>query len=101
MNTIYGNISDEIIKDYKKKLHSKIHWLLIYKENNECECFDDYFTSLLKYIIALSEIFNSNSVIIDMITTLQVAYDESHKEDFDYKTYRKYVLDAHNLVDKL
>ena len=101
MNTKYGNIDDLMIKDYKRKLHSKIHWLLIYKENNECECFEDYFISLMKYINALCEIFNKNSVIIDLMATLQIAYNESQSDNYNYKTYRKYVLDAHNIVDKL
>lgn len=101
MDTKYGKINDIMIDDYKKKLHSKIHWLLIYKENNDYECLMDYFNSLMKYVNALCEICNKNSVIIDLIVTLQMAYDEIQDDNYDYKTYRKYVLDAHNIVDKL
>lgn len=89
------------IDDLKKKLHSKIHWLLIYKEADDCQFFKEYFDNLIKYIYALNSIFNKNATIIELLTTLQIAYDETLREDFTFKNYRKYVLDAHNIVDKL
>ena len=98
MHTIYGDID---VKEYKEKLHSKIHWLLIYKEADDCSYFKDYFNSLLKYICALNKVLENNSVIMDLMVTLQLAYDESQKDNYSHKTYRKYVLDAHNIVDKL
>lgn len=101
MHSIYGDIDEKCLNDYKKKLHSKIHWLLIYKESDDCLYFKDYFNSLLRYINALNNVLDKNAIIMDLLVTLQMAYDESNKKDYSYKTYRKYVLDAHNIVDKL
>lgn len=89
------------INEYKKRLHSKIHWLLIYKETEDCDCFDEYFDNLMNYIVALNKVFNQNPMVIELLVILQMAYDESKKDNFNFKTYRKYILDSHNIVDKI
>ena len=101
MNGLYGDFSEAQLNEFKKKLHSKIHWLLIYKEADDCQYFEEYFETLMKYIGSLNVVFGYNSMIIELLTTLQMAYDESKRQDFNFKTYRKYVLDAHNIVDKI
>ncbi|MCR4720930.1 MAG: hypothetical protein K5655_04310 [Lachnospiraceae bacterium] len=102
MNTLYGEINNIQLDDFKKKLHSKIHWLLIYKESDDFNVdFDNYFTELMKYVGALGKVFNKDSLIIEILTMLQIAYDESTNDNFNHKRYRHYVLEAHNLVDRL
>ena len=102
MNGLYGEINNVQLDDFKKLLHSKIHWLLIYKESDDFDVnFDEYFTELMKYIGAFSTIFNHSSTILEILTVLQMAYDESVSDNFNHKRYRHYVLGAHNLVDKL
>lgn len=100
MNTSYGSIPSSQVFAYKKKLHNKVHWLLLYKERNDKEL-NDYFISLLTQVVSLSEILPSQSAILELLVVLESAYDENLKIDCDYKKYRKYVLDAHTLIDKI
>ena len=102
MDTVYGNINEAQLNDFKKKLHNKIHWLLIYKESDDFTVdFDNYFTELMKYVGAFGTVFNKDSSILEILTMLQMAYDESANDNFNHKRYRHYVLEAHNLVDRL
>ena len=39
--------------------------------------------------------------IVSILSLLQAAYNETKKEEFDYQSYRKLILDAHSLVDKI
>ena len=39
--------------------------------------------------------------IVEMMALLEAAYKMSEQDNFDYQLYRKLVLDAHNLVDKI
>lgn len=98
---MHGTFTDEQFEIFKKKLHSKIHWLLIYKEADDCEFFDEYFIRVMKYCRGLNETLDHNPMIIDLVTILQVAYDEAHQEPFDFKEYRRYILEAHNIIDRL
>jgi len=102
MNTLYCDITEVQLDDFKKKLHNKIHWLLIYKESDDFNVdFDNYFTELMKYVGSFSTIFNKDATTLEILTMLQMAYDESANDNFSHKRYRHYVLEAHNLVDKL
>ena len=100
MKTMYGDIPSKQISNYKKILHNKIHWLLIYKERDYAEL-DKYFYYLLKKISSLNKIFNYQPEIIDLLCILQTARDLSINSDFDFKEYRKLIFDAHSAVDRI
>ena len=55
----------------------------------------------MKEIDGLNELLFYPTPIIGICCKLQAAYKESCNEQFDYQVYRKFVLDAHNLVDKI
>ena len=97
---MYGELTAEQFEKYKQKLHNKIHWLLLYKEDNN-EILDAYFTTVLTQITTLHKILNKDIEVLDLMIDLQMAYDEYLKPDCDFKLYRKLILDAHNLIDKL
>lgn len=99
INGRYGSFTEEQFTEFKKKLHSKIHWMLIYYENDEYdnEYLKNYFEGLMKYINGVNDILNNSPVVIELMTTLQMAFNEFN----DAKSYRKYVLSAHNIVDRL
>ena len=102
MDGLYGKISKEQLNDFKKRLHSKIHWLLIYKESNDFDVnYDTYYTELMNYIGEAGEVLRQDSTTLEILTTLSMAYGETTKDEFDHKRYRRYVLEAHNLVDRL
>lgn len=95
------NPTPEQLNEFKKRLHSKIHWLLIYKEADDCDFFDSYFNKVMQFVVGLNEVFDHSPDIIELLTVLQVAYIESRKEPFDHKAYRRSILEAHNIIDRL
>lgn len=105
MKYLYGELDGVQVERYKKKLHSKIHWLLLYKDPEFKGRFDvdydEYFDSLMVAINGLNKLLFYPTVIVDLLTTLESAYLETKRPELNYKMYRKLVLDAHNLVDKL
>lgn len=106
MEYLYGKFSDAQVAEFKSKLHKKLFWLLLYKDpktaqNYTSVDFPKYFVNLMKEIDGLNELLCYPEPIIDICCKLQAAYRESCNEQFDYQVYRKFVLDAHNLVDKI
>ena len=49
----------------------------------------------------LNELLSYPTEIVAIMSLLEAALIESKKVDFDYKSYRKLVLDAHSLIDKI
>jgi hypothetical protein len=97
----YGKFNDEQFKKFKKKLHSKVHWLLLYKEKNNCEFYEKYFIDVMKYFNSLNTVLGDNANILDILVVLQVAFDEVHKEKFDFTAFRRSIFEAHNIIDRL
>lgn len=91
----------EQINAYKKKLHSKVHWMLIYKEADDYQYFNQYCENLIQYINSLNEIVGHDPNVIELMVLVQMAYDETLKENYSFKSFRKCVLEAHQVVDKL
>ena len=102
MDGLYGKITKEQLDDFKRRLHNKIHWLLIYKESDEFKVdFEAYYTELMTYIGNAGEVLRQDAIALEILTTLSLAHNETLKEEFNHGRYRKYVLEAHNLVDRL
>ena len=102
MDGLYGKITKEQLNDFKNRLHSKIHWLLIYKESDEFDVnYDAYYTELMNYIGKAGEVLRQDAIVLEILTELSMAYGETVKDEFNHKRYRHYVLEAHNLVDCL
>lgn len=96
----YGEFDQNQIANYKKKLHNNVHWLLIYKEENY-EFLDEYFNSLMLRINGLNRILFYPLCIIELYNVLESAREILNSENFNFKTYRKLILDAHTFIDKL
>ena len=106
MQHIYGHFNDEQMENYKVKLHKELFWLLIYKDPKTKDeylnvDFNKYFDGLMRKIDGLNELLFYPTEIVAIMSLLEAALIESKKEDFNYKAYRKLVLDAHSLVDKI
>lgn len=106
MNTLYGKYGECQLSDYREKLHSKMHWLLIYRDPKTIDDysyvdFDKYFKSLMKEINGLNDILMQPPKLVEMMSLLQAAYNETTFDSFNYKTYRKFILDAHNVLDEI
>ena len=106
MHNKYGTFSNEQMENFKVKLHKELFWLLIYKDPETKEDysnvdFEKYFTGLMKKINGLNSLLFYPSEIVSIMSLLEAALMETQEIDFDYKIYRKLILDAHNLVDKI
>lgn len=100
MKHIYnGEFTTPQINSEKEILHAKIHWLLIYKEENY-PTLDLYFSSVLEYLASLNELLDEPKTLIDVMTVVQAA-KRANLEGCDFKKYRKLILDAHAKIDSL
>ena len=106
MNTIYGHFDDLQLEEYKEKLHKEMFWLLLYKDPKTKDefknvDFEKYFINLMKKIDGLNALLFYPVEIVAIMSLLQVALNETRSDNFDYRSYRKLILDAHSLVDKI
>lgn len=106
MKHLYGYFSDKQMDNYKVKLHKELFWLLIYQDpetKNEYPNvdFNKYFDGLMKRMNGLNKLLSYPAEIVAIMSLLEAALIETEKIEFDYQTYRKLVLDAHSLVDKI
>ena len=108
MKTLYGHFDDEQLEQYKVYLHKQLFWLLLYKDPNTCENFgkkgldfDLFFNRLMSKLDGFNEILLYPDIMVSIMSILQAAYNETLKEDFNYREYRSLVLEAHSLLDKL
>lgn len=102
----YGYFEHTQFTEYKKKLHALLYWLLLYKDPNTKEEFknvdyDRYFDTLMKRIDGFDKLMNYPKEIVEIDNLLESAFIETKKDNFDFKAYRKLVLDAENLIDKI
>lgn len=100
METKYGTITKEQFEEYKKQLHGMIHWLLVYREKNYDDL-DNYFSSVLFRINGFNSVLNYPPNMLTLMATLEAARLENQNPNFDHKKYRKAILDAHAIVDKI
>jgi len=98
--TKYGSFSSDQMQNYKKKLHSQVHWFLIYYEN-KYRRLDEYFEEIQYYLNGLDEILCYPLEMVQLMSKIECARLEYNKSDCNYKLYRKSILDAHSLIDTL
>ena len=106
MEHLYGYFSDKQVGDYKVKLHKDLFRLLIFKDPKTKEEFAEvnyerYFENIMRKINGLNELLFYPKEIVEMMVLLEAAVIETRKEELNYPAYRKLILDAHSLVDKL
>lgn len=102
----YGEIPNTQMSRYKDKLHKKIFWLLLYKDPKTKDEFahvdyDKYVEFLMKELDGFNSLFNYPTAMIEVLSLIQASYNETCKQEFNYKVYRKLVLDAQSLIDKI
>lgn len=106
MKHLYGSFSPDQIAQTKKALHNSIHWLLIYKDPNNAAMFneldvDHCFHSIILRISGMNELLGEQPVLVSLLSVLQAAKTENLNPNFDFSIYRKLILDAHSLIDKI
>ena len=100
MNYKYGTYPNEQFEDYKKRLHSLIHWLLIYAEENN-SILDSYFEKVQFKLDGLNELINYPTQMVEIMNLVEAARIEFNKPNYNHEIYRKTILDIHDLIDRL
>lgn len=105
MKYIYGTFTDDQIIINAKFMHNEIHKLLLYKDKNFKEkIFDsdddfyNFYTNLLYRFGGLNKLLNEPDYMVSLMSTLQAALDNVKGESYDYKTFRRLILDAHGYI---
>lgn len=93
METIYGNISDEIIVKQKQYFYGSIMQLLWLREDNYPKL-DERIQTLINQINGSVKLFGETPKILSIIAWLEDARVNPDQ-------FRKDILDAANMVDKL
>lgn len=96
----YGTFEDNQFDGYKKRLHSWVHWFLVYADNND-PALNDYFTKVQYKLNGLNELLNYPTQLVEIINLIESARIEYNKENFNHKLFRKTFLDIHELIDKI
>lgn len=96
----YGTYPSCQFVDYKKRLHSLIHWLLIYAEENNPNL-NDYFIKVQYKLDGLNELLQYPSQLIEIMNLIESARIEYNKENYRHEIYRKTILDVHELIDRM
>jgi len=89
------------LTEYKKKLHSAIHRLLVDVETNNIHDLPTSYKTLLLKIDSLNQILGDQDAIIYLFTTLLAAYEASRDVETEFAVYRKLILDAHTALDNI
>lgn len=100
MRYTYGNYPDYQIHGYKKKIHSLIHWLLIYKEENQ-SILNRYFETVQYKLDGFNELMLYPEPMIEIMNLVESARLEFNKSNCNHENYRRIILDIHSLIDKL
>lgn len=97
----YGTFQSDQFAEYSNKtLHSMIHFLLIYAEQNK-DLLNNYFQIVQYKLNGLNELLEYPSVMVEMMALVESAKLEFHSPDYSHTRYRKLVLDLHDLADRL
>lgn len=106
MNHLYGEFTQNQIAQTKKSLRGSIFFLLLcvdnktsceYKEVDVNKCFK----GLLLKLGGLNELLMNQPELVIVMSLLQAAMNEYNNPEFNFKTYRKLILDAGAEVEKL
>lgn len=100
MKSRYGEIPEEDFREYKKRIHSMVHWLLVYADEDN-PCLQEYFIKVQTKLAGLSSLLPDNSVIVELMVVVESAKLLMEDKDFNRKLYRKLIFDGHDLVERL
>lgn len=101
MQNKYGTYTTQQFEGYKKRLHNMIHWFLIYVDEENFEDLSRYFDIVQIKLIGMNSLLNNPPEIVEIMGLLESAHIEFEKDNFNHKRYRKLILDAHELINRI
>lgn len=98
MNTKYGQISEELLQEYKDKLTGKVFKILPMKEEN-CSTWELYIESLLHELFGCKEIVNEWRESADFLSLVSILEEISNEDDISI--IKREVFNCLNLIKKM
>lgn len=102
----YGNFTTSQISLTKKEIRKQIFFLLLCADPNTKDKYDhinlnDAFNGLLYKLGGLNSILGEPQQLVDVISLLEEALIKYNEPEFDYKVYRRLILNAGSLTDTI
>lgn len=99
----YGEFTTKQIAEQKKSIRKSIFFLLLCVDPKTKDEYpnvdvDKYFLGLLYRLGGLNSLLMNPPELVTILSSLESAYNEYKKEDFNFDTCRKLILDAGALV---
>jgi len=106
MKNLYGEFTPEQIAITKESLRKSIFFLLLCVDRKTASEYKDVdvnkcFKGLLLKLGGLNQLLRSQPELVVVMSLLQAAMTEYNNPEFDFRTYRKLILDAGAEVAKL
>jgi hypothetical protein len=106
MKHLYGEFTQNQIAQTKKSLRGSIFFLLLCVDNKTSHEYKDVdvnksFQGLLLKLGGMNQLLMNQPELVTVMSLLQAAMSEYNSLEFNFKTYRKLILDAGSEVDKL
>lgn len=100
MEIKYGTVPTVQWNDHLYSLSKAVFLPLPFKEDG-VENVDEYISSLILQLFGFNEMLGENKDVLTVIELLEGAKIELSREEFNYKLYRKAILDAYNLIKRI
>ena len=106
MKHLYGDFTQNQIAHTKKSLRGSIFFLLLCVDNKTAHEYKDVdvnkcFNGLLLKLGGMNELLMFPPELVTVMSLLQSAMNEYNNPEFNFRTYRKLILDAGAEVDNL
>lgn len=106
MKHLYGEFTQNQIAQIKKSLRKSIFFLLVCVDEGTAPTDEEIdvnksFKGLLLKLGGMNELFMEPPELVTVMSLLQAAMIEYNSPEFDFRTYRKLILDAGAEVEKL
>lgn len=106
MRHLYGEFTQNQIAKTKKSLRGSIFFLLLCVDRETAHEYENVdvnkcFEGLLLKLGGMNQLLMEPPELVTVMSLLQAAMIEYNSPEFDFRTYRKLILDAGAEVDKL
>ena len=106
MKHLYGEFTQDQVAKTKKSLRGSIFFLLLCVDQKTSHEYKDVdvnksFNGLLLRLGGMNKLFMEPPELVTVMSLLQAAMIEYNSPNFNFKVYRKLILDAGAEVDKL
>lgn len=102
----YGSFTGNQIAETKENMRKQIYFLLCIADPNKAEDYDNVdisqaFRNVLRTFGGLNDLLNTPKEFVTVMSLLDAAYLELQSDEYEWRIYRKLLLDAGSEVLKI